>query len=544
MNEATARTYARSGAGLQSSGADDEAAPLPRMLHGVDATQAQARIEIWRAADKGFDALLRSGAPAPIALRRLALAHWSSGNPRLAGIMLATAAAIAPERAEIWLDLGGALRALRDPGQAKIAFERSLALDPQHARAWLALALIDNELNDRENAEAAFKEALAREPKLGDAAFGLALVAFDDRRYVDAAAWFAKAIDLNAGGAIARTGLGQAQFFLGSFAEAATNLSAAIASGVEEPSLIQRAGLARYLAAAVEGDIGEAERLYVAIAGEHADKLESIARSAFHILSGYGHREAALKIAHARLADGVGDPEGRYLVAAVAGEELERAPADYLIAHFDAFADQFDAQLVGVLGYRAPDDLMDMVEATGRSFFRALDLGCGTGLAGRRLRAGRSKLVGVDLAPRMLQKAAERGVYDELIEADILTFLRSTQQRFDLALAADTLVYFGDLKPFFAAAARATEAGALLAFNVETAEGVPYRLLPSGRFAHDANALADMAAPWFKLMARRPAILRAEANREVEGALVVMERRGLRRGSAFAFRGGSATRAA
>ena len=458
--------------------------------------------------------------------------------------MLATAAAVAPERAEIWLDLGGALRAVGDPGQAKIAFERSLALDPQPARAWLALALTANELSDRNNARAAFLQALAREPELGEAAFGLALVAFDDRRYVEAAQWFAKAIDLNIGGAMARVGLGQAQFFLGSFAEAAQNLSAALASGVDEPSLIRRAGLARYLAAAIDGDIEEAERLYVAIAGEHADKLEAVARSAFHTLSGYGQREAALRIAHARLADGAGDPESRYLIAAVAGEELERAPLEYLIAHFDAFADQFDAQLVGVLGYHAPDDLMDMVEATGRPFFRALDLGCGTGLAGRRLRAGRSKLIGVDLAPRMLEKAAERGVYDELIEADILSFLRSTKQRFDLALAADTLIYFGDLKPFFAAAARATEAGALLAFNIETGEGAPYRLLPSGRFAHDPNALADMAEPWFRLIARRPAILRAEANREVEGALVVMERRGLHRLGANAFRSGLATRAA
>ena len=197
-----------------------------------------------------------------------------------------------------------------------------------------------------------------------------------------------------------------------------------------------------------------------------------------------------------------------------------------------------------MLGYHAPDDLMDMVEATGRPFFRALDLGCGTGLAGRRLRAGRSKLIGVDLAPRMLEKAAERGVYDELIEADILSFLRSTKQRFDLALAADTLVYFGDLKPFFAAAARATEAGALLAFNIETGEGAPYRLLTSGRFAHDPNALADMAEPWFRIIAHRPTILRAEANHEVEGALIIMERRGLHRLGANAFRSGLATRAA
>jgi predicted TPR repeat methyltransferase len=545
MNEATARIFARSGAGAPSSAEGAEAAPpLPRILHGVDAAQAQARIDIWRADDQGFDALIRGGAPAPIALRRLALAHWSAGNPRLAAIMLATAVATAPERGEMWLDLGGALRAIREPAQARIAFERSLALDPQPARAWLALALNCNELNDRAGAESAFKEALARDPKLGEAAFGFALVAFDERRYIDAAERFAKAIALNSGGAFARLGLGQSQFFLGHFAEAAENLALAIAAGAGEPALLQRAALARYLAVALEGDLAEAERLYLLIAGQHGEALEAVARSAFRVLAGYGYREAALKIAHARLADGEGDPENRYLVAAVAGEKLERAPADYLVAHFDAFADVFDAQLVGVLGYHPPDDLMDMIDNTGRRFVRALDLGCGTGLAGRRLREGRARLVGVDLSPRMLNKAAERGVYDELIEADILTFLRGVKQRFDLVLAADTLVYFGDLKPFFAAAARATEPGALLALNVETAEGLPYRVLPSGRFAHDPEALAEMAAPWFKIKALRRTILRAEADRKVEGALAIIERRGLRARSSNAIREGLAIRAA
>jgi len=155
---------------------------------------------------------------------------------------------------------------------------------------------------------------------------------------------------------------------------------------------------------------------------------------------------------------------------------------------------------------------------------RAVDLGCGTGLAGPGLRVGRSRLVGVDLSPRMLAKAEERGCYDDLIEADMMTFLEQTSERFDLVFAADALVYLGDLKEFFAAAAYVATPGGILAFNVETTALESWVLLPSGRFAHCLEALLASAAPWFTLRSSQPAFLRVEANQRVDGALVVLER--------------------
>ena len=122
----------------------------------------------------------------------------------------------------------------------------------------------------------------------------------------------------------------------------------------------------------------------------------------------------------------------------------------------------------------------------------------------------------------MLAKAAQRRVYDELVEADLMTFLNETPERFNLILAADTLVYLGNLEEFFRAAALATPAGAILAFNIETTTKASYIVLPSGRFAHDLTALPGMAAPWFEIVAQRRAILRSEANGKVEGALVLM----------------------
>ena len=280
-----------------------------------------------------------------------------------------------------------------------------------------------------------------------------------------------------------------------------------------------------YLARLLDTNLEAAETAYVTAVGAHAETLDEVAKGAFHILSGYGHREAALTLARARLSS-ANDPIQRYLTDAVAGEKRDRAPADYLVAYFDRFADDFDRQLVDVLGYRAPQDLAAMVDALGSPGPRALDLGCGTGLAGPLLRSGRTRLVGVDLAPRMLDKARQRGVYDALVEAEMLDYLANAEERFDLVLAADTLVYLGDLAPFFRAAAAIMEPGGLLAFNIETTDGAPWRLLASGRFAHQLEATLALAAPDFELMARRHVQLRIEANARVAGDLVVLRRAG------------------
>ena len=510
-------------AAVASAADDDE---IPRIVACIDGPQAIARINIWRGGDPQFELWLRGGATPSAALRRLALAHWSAGNPRLASVMLATSVAIEPDRGETWLELGFTLQAIGEVSQARLALQRSLTLDPRPARGWLALALAANQCRDPDRAETAFRAALDRDSSLSEAAFGLGLIAFDQRRYADAADGFRRALSLGAKLPLARVGLGQSLFFLGDFAAAARELKLALDEGVADPDLVKRCALAHYLDAVRAEDFAVAERLYAEIAGPYADPPATVAMAAFQILSGYGQRAAALALARARLDNSGGDPVQRYLIDAVAGVKRDRAPEDYLIAHFDAFADKFDSQLVAVLGYRGPQRLLELIGPAAERCARALDLGCCTGLAGPLLREGRGRLIGVDLSPGMLAKAALRGVYDELVEAEMIGYLKRTTERFDLVFAADALVYLGDLAPFFAAAARATTAGALIAFNLETTEEGPYKLLPSGRFAHDLKTLTEVAGPWFRLRTMRQEILRSEASDKVQGAFVVMERRG------------------
>jgi predicted TPR repeat methyltransferase len=499
---------------------------LPTVVSRLDAAEIGSRIASWRAVSAPLDALFLQGIPPAAALRRFGLTHWSMNNVRAASAILAVAAALAPNDAALWLDLGSTLHASGEAAEARPVFERALALDSGLARAWLGLALVANALTDPEAAERAFAAALQRDAQLSEAAFGLGLLCFEQRRYVEAIAHWRRAIDAGGRHPMIHAGLGQALFFTGDFSGAAREMAVQIASGVGvDQKLTRRYALARFLEAVIVADDIVAFSAYREAAKADAEDDATVAHTAFSMLSAYGHRDAAIRLGRARLPYGDADPIHRYLFDAVVGEKLDRAPRDYLVAYFDRFAETFDRQLVDVLGYDVPEKLARLVAAQGGELPRAVDLGCGTGLAAWQLRPGRSRLVGVDLSPRMLAKAAKRRAYDELVEADMIAFLEQTGETFDLVFVADALIYLGGLDAFFRAAARVMPPGALLAFNVETTDAAPFALLPSGRFAHNLSALRDAANAWFEPRVEQPTVLRSEASAPVEGVLILFERR-------------------
>jgi tetratricopeptide (TPR) repeat protein len=210
---------------------EPERSDLPRIIADLGAGEIAARIAAWRAGNRQLDALFRENAPPAQALRRLALTHWSAGHPRLASVILTTAAAISPDSAPLWQELGFTLQAIGDRPGAREAFEWSLALDPAPARAWLGLAMVANELEDKKQAEAAFAAALDRDPQLSEAAFGLGLICFEQRRYAEAAGHWRAAIATGCQNSNVHAGLGQCVFFMGDFAGAARGRS----SGTSHP---------------------------------------------------------------------------------------------------------------------------------------------------------------------------------------------------------------------------------------------------------------------------------------------------------------------
>ena len=215
-----------------------------------------------------------------------------------------------------------------------------------------------------------------------------------------------------------------------------------------------------------------------------------------------------------------------HLIASRLGFGARRAPPHYVRALFADYADRFDAHLLERLRYRAPNRvqaaLAGALEAPAAA---ALDLGCGTGLCGPLLAPLAGRLVGVDLSPEMLAVAGQRGCYDALVEADLLDWLATPPERFDLCAAADVLVYFGDLAPVFAGVARALRPGGLFAFTTEAAAGGGWRLTRTGRFRHAPAHVRRMAGTaGFAVLVQSRETLRTESDNPVAGDLWLLRR--------------------
>ncbi len=237
--------------------------------------------------------------------------------------------------------------------------------------------------------------------------------------------------------------------------------------------------------------------------------------------------DEALEAYRAVLSLEPADEVAQHMVAALGGETTEAAPSRYVAAVFDGCAARYERVLLEGLRYEAPARLRQALESVAGAdarYERALDLGCGTGLAGRQIRPRCGWLSGVDLSAEMVAQARRSGIYDELAIADMVPYLEKAATRFDLTIAADVLVYCGVLGRCFDAAARCCAPQGLFALSTELSDEQDYLLQRSGRYAHSRGYIERMAArSGFAVRFYERAALRLENHRPVRGQLFVLQ---------------------
>lgn len=200
-----------------------------------------------------------------------------------------------------------------------------------------------------------------------------------------------------------------------------------------------------------------------------------------------------------------------------------RSDAGYVRHLFDQFSADYDNRMLGQLDYAAPRILKDLADLVmpGRDRLSVLDLGCGTGLAGMMFRPRAARLNGIDLSPAMIEKARGRGIYDGLAVADIESGLSG---QYDLILAADTLVYLGDLGPVLVAVAAHLSANGFFLFTTEAKEGSGFELGPKRRWRHSEAYLRQAAkAMGLSVAGLVSASPRTEAHQPVPGFAVALK---------------------
>ncbi|WP_292248687.1 methyltransferase domain-containing protein, partial [Mesorhizobium sp.] len=203
-------------------------------------------------------------------------------------------------------------------------------------------------------------------------------------------------------------------------------------------------------------------------------------------------------------------------------------PSAFVETLFDQYAATFEESLVGKLGYRMPDFLDQAIRSVrpGR-FSLAVDLGCGTGLMGERLRPIADRLEGCDISAAMLKQARAKGIYDRLVKADLQDFAFAGPKA-DLVVAADVFIYVGALEGIVSTVAGMLSEDGLFAFSVETladgelAGGNGFALRPSRRYAHSQGYVRDvLAASGFSILSLDSTIVRHDRHEPIDGLAVV-----------------------
>jgi predicted TPR repeat methyltransferase len=428
-------------------------------------------------------------------------------------------------------------------------------------RAFLALAMAKHREGELSEAERMYRQALRWEPDLPDPYHLLGVLAAQLNRPGDALPLFERAIALNPTVPEYHANYGNALIIAARIDEAAAAFANAISLRPDFPeALMNLATLRRN-----RGELDGAEQLLhralvlrpewpeaqlnlanVALARQRFEEATTLfARSLkaepnfVHAYEGFaraaaraGKVEEAAAAFRQLLAFDPDNPVARHLLAAcIADQDYEKAPVAYIRRLFDHYAPHFDSSLAR-LQYRAPmlitERLAKALAPNGN--LDILDIGCGTGLCGPLLKPFAARLVGVDLSAGMLNEAAKRGVYHELVNAEFTAYMSSHPSAFDVIIACDTLVYQGPLKDTFLGAAMTLRPGGRLLFTLESIpddrSDHPHQLALTGRFCHSAAYVQTALAGAGFIDASTDSIVpRLEFGEPVTGLLVMARTR-------------------
>jgi predicted TPR repeat methyltransferase len=390
---------------------------------------------------------------------------------------------------EIFFEGIGHFEAGRLP-EARACFERCLALTPDRPSVLGNLGITLFRLGRTREVVAHLQKATAADPQFGEAwtCLGLAHEAHGD--WALAVNALMKALDLSDRSSALWFSLGQCSMRLGRQPEALKAFDRALA---------------------IDPDFGAAWSMRGGLLRE------------------MGRLDAAAQNFERAIALGADRELHAYYLASVRGglTPPATAPRQYVEALFDDYAADFQGHLVEQLGYRGHELLLrPLLESRPRRFHTVVDLGCGTGLCAPLLQPVSDAIDGVDLSSEMLKQAGKLGIYRELIHADLGEFLAGTPRRADLVVAADVLIYVGELSGVFRDVARILEPGGLFAFTVELpSNGEDLQLLPSLRYAHSEGYVRRLAAQsGIDVDEVRTAPIRHEQSKPVHGLYVTLRK--------------------
>ncbi|NQT71114.1 MAG: tetratricopeptide repeat protein [Desulfobacteraceae bacterium] len=374
------------------------------------------------------------------------------------------------------------------PDKAKKVFEKAADLRPPYFPACYSLARLKQRDNDHKGAISIYRAMLEKQPGIGEAWNNLGVAYREIGDPDEAISCFRRAVA-----------------FAPYMAEAWNNLGVA----QDEFNMIENASKSYRKAIEIRSDYASAHFNL----GLSLQKLRRFKEAEEH---------------YNKVLETKPDDEAAIFMLQSLGTSAtpDAAPVEHVRRIFDRCAGTFERILVKDLEYKTPELLFDLVRPYLTEEMNVLDLGCGTGLGAQLYRPFAKRLIGVDVSSKMLEKAAEKKIYNRLEVFDILQDW-GFPQKFDLIYSSDVFVYFGNLDTIIRSASSYLVYGGIIAFSVERLEdnSMEYRLFPSGRYAHSRTYIQDcLKRHGLQLIEETKSDIRKQSGNQVKGLLIVAKK--------------------
>lgn len=474
-------------------------------------------------AEQIYRELLRKNPRHLEALHLLGLLMYLRGRLEEGHDFMRRALEVNPRFAEACLNLGNGYRLQGRTREAIEAYRQALGINPDLANAHNNLGLAYKELGQTAEAEACYRRALEIDPRMPETACNLGNLLRKSKRLEEAEACYRQALAVNPRFLDAYNSLGNVLRDQDRLEEAEACLQKMVSARPDY-------ALGHYNLALVLRDLDRIDeaiahyRRAVSLQPEFAQAHNNLA----NLLKEEGRLEEAIEHYRQAVQLDPGNASAAYLLQVLEGRPPEQAPPEYVQSLFEYYSRRFEDHLLQDLEYATPRLLRQVLDRSApppRRFVNVLDLGCGTGLAGLEIRHRADHLTGVDLAPAMIEEARRKNLYDVLRVSDLQSYLERSADHFDLVLAADVLVYFGNLRPLFFALAPRLTAGGLFAFSTETGAEKDWQVQVSGRYTHAPGYLHTLAGETgFRILHESQQTIRRNKREPVAGGIYLFEK--------------------
>lgn len=229
------------------------------------------------------------------------------------------------------------------------------------------------------------------------------------------------------------------------------------------------------------------------------------------------------------------EPQIKHMIAALGVEKApEVAGQDYIKNLYDGYARNYDHHLSVTLQSKVPE----LIYTTTLAQFNTaatknnlqnmtlLDLGCGTGLCGELFGKHIKKLDGVDLSEKMLAEAKNKNIYTTLFTSDITDYLDNNNEKYDIIISSDVLIYFGNLSSIFTGVRKTLNEDGLFSFSIESMidSSDDCQLNNSGRYKHNHQYILQLAKiNHFSVLSSTETSLRKQNEQDVTGIIYILK---------------------